>query len=188
MKLKGILIFIACLGLLFAAGSGFSEDNIYYARCNLKVVKGSLITWVNWQSTTTMVPAGTKLNVARNGSRATLDDVEAGKSYTLDIGADGNAYLEKFVTREYVDIGQFAEDVQRNIAKAVAKVGMTKEEVYIAMGPPAWAGENTNTMTYQAIMRENLWTYKRKRFAKNIGVSFDPVSGLVDRTEGIWGK
>jgi len=56
------------------------------------------------------------------------------------------------------------------------------------MGPPAWAGKNTDSMTYAEIMRENLWTYKRKRFGKNIGVAFDPISGLVNKTEGIWGK
>jgi hypothetical protein len=42
-------------------------------------------------------------------------------------------------------------------------------------------------MTYNEIMKEDLWTYKRRRFSKNIGVSFGD-DGRVDRTEGIWGK
>ena len=166
----------------------FGEEDLYYARCNLKVIKGNYITWVNWQSTNTLVPAGTKLNVTRGGSKATLVDVDTGKSYTLDIGSDGDAYLEKFVTKTPVKIKKFSKDVQMNIENAIAKIGMTKEEVYIAMGPPAWAGQNTQSMTYKQIMAEDLWTYKRKRFGKNIGVAFDPKTGRVNRTEGIWGK
>jgi hypothetical protein len=185
---KTFFILVIVLSLSIPFSGAFSEDDAYYARCNLKVIKGNYITWVNWQSTKSLVPAGTKFNVMRGGSKATITDTETGKSYTLDIGNSGDMYLEKFVTREKIDIGQFPEEVQRNIDNAVAKVGMTKEQAYIAMGPPAWAGQKTDSMTYKQIMAENLWTYKRKRFAKNIGVSFDPKSGRVDRTEGIWGK
>ncbi|KPK01403.1 MAG: hypothetical protein AMK71_05690 [Nitrospira bacterium SG8_35_4] len=185
---KLLFLLVIILSLLIPFRGAFSEDDAYYARCNLKVIKGSYITWVNWQSTKTLIPVGTRLNVVIGSKGATITDVETGKTYSLDTGSSGDPYLEKFVTREKIDIGLFPDDVQRNIANAVAKVGMTKEQVYIAMGPPAWAGKNTDSMTYTEIMRENLWTYKRKRFAKNIGVSFDPVSGLVDKTEGIWGK
>jgi len=88
-----------------------------------------------------------------------------------------------------VDIAQFSEEVQANIRQAVAKVGMTKEQVYIAMGPPTNVGkERTNKMTYDQIVASNLWVYARRRFGKNIGVAFDPATGLVNRTEGIWGK
>jgi hypothetical protein len=187
MKTK-ILLTATLLSFLFIMNLGVSADDVYYARCNLKVFKGDQISWVNWQATRTMIPVGTKLNVIIGSGGATITDIETGKSYILKTGASGDMYLAKFVTQGKPDIETFPEGVQRNIAKAVAKVGMTKEQVYIAMGPPAWAGKNTDTMTYEEIMRENLWTYKRKRFAKNIGVSFDPISGLVDRTEGIWGK
>jgi hypothetical protein len=185
---KIIFVLVIGLSLLIPFSGAFSEDDAYYARCNLKVIKGNNITWVNWQSTKSLIPVGTGLNVVIGSKGATITDVETGKTYSLDTGSSGDMYLEKFVTREKINVGDFPEDVRRNIAKAVAKVGMTKEQVYIAMGPPAWAGQKTNAMTYVEIMRENLWTYKRKRFAKNIGVSFDPISGLVDRTEGIWGK
>ena len=188
MKTKGFLLIVALAVSLIISSYGFSEDNVYYARCNLKVIKGSLISWVNWQSTRKLIPVGTKLNVTKTGSKATLVEPDTGKSYILDIGDSRDMYLDKFVTKEKFDTEKLPEDIRRNILKAVAKVGMTKEHVYIAMGPPAWAGEKTNTMTYEGIMHEDLWTYKRKRFAKNIGVSFDPITGLVDRTEGIWGK
>jgi hypothetical protein len=43
-------------------------------------------------------------------------------------------------------------------------------------------------MTYENIMAGDLWVYARRRFGKNIGVAFDPTTGKVNRTEGIWGK
>jgi len=177
-----------CISQFLAVSTGNCED-IYYARCNLKVIKGNQITWVNWQSTPTFIPVNTKLRVAKSGSTASLTDVATGTSYTLDIGADVDAFLEKFVTKKPVDVSRFSPDVQANIRNTVAKVGMTKEQVYIAMGPPVTVKETrTNTMTYENIMGADLWVYARRRFGKNIGVAFDPGTGIVNRTEGIWGK
>jgi hypothetical protein len=159
---------------------------VYYARCNLKVIKGDHITWVNWQSTPIFIPVGTEFTVERNGSKATLHEVKHGSEYHLDIGADGEVYLEKFVSKSPVSIKEYSTEIQANIRNTVARIGMTKEQVYIAMGPPAWAGEKTHKMTYDEIMATNLWVYKRRRFGKNIGVAFGYETGKVNRTEGIW--
>ncbi|MFQ5586849.1 MAG: hypothetical protein ACE5GF_08525, partial [Thermodesulfobacteriota bacterium] len=85
-----IVSFIACLVLLRPI-HGSAED-IYYARCNLKVLKGYYITWLNWQSSPTMVPIGTKFRVVPMGSKAELTEVDTGKTYTLDMGASGKEY------------------------------------------------------------------------------------------------
>jgi hypothetical protein len=176
------------MSLAFVAGGNAQED-FYYARCNLKVDKGNEITWINWQAAPTFVPVGTKLQVTKKKDTASLVDPDTKTTYTLDIGAEGDVYLEKFVTKRPVDLAQFSEEVQANIRQAVAKVGMTKEQVYIAMGPPTNVGKDrTNKMTYEQIMASNLWVYARRRLAKNIGVAFDPATGLVNKTEGIWGK
>ncbi len=188
MQTKLLLLSISFISLFMIFSSAYSEDDFYYARSNLKVIKGNKITWVNWQSTRTLVHVGTKLKVVKNGKKATLENVETGKSYTLDIGNSDAIFLEKFVSKKQVSIDHYPEDIQRNIKKTTAKIGMTKEQVYISMGPPSWAGDKTHSMTYEQIMAEDLWVHKRKRFGKNIGVSFDPISGKVDRTEGIWGK
>ena len=75
-----------------------TEENIYYARCNLKVIKGNYITWVNWQSTPTFIPVGAKLKVTRSGSMHPCKYRDWQQLY-MDIGADGDAFLEKFVTK-----------------------------------------------------------------------------------------
>jgi hypothetical protein len=165
------------------------EEDFYFARCNLKVLKGNQITWINWQSAPTFIPVGTKLRVTKSGSTASVTNIETGASYTLDIGADGDEFLKKFVTKKPVIIKQFPPDIQANIRDAVIKVGMTKEQAYIAMGPPTNISDvRTNTKTYEDIMASDLWVYARRRFGKNIGIAFDPVTGKVNRTEGIWGK
>ncbi len=55
----------------FIASTVFAEDT-YYARCNIKVLKGNKITWVNWQASPYTIPAGTKLRVTRSGKKATF--------------------------------------------------------------------------------------------------------------------
>ena len=180
---------VLCITTFLVCPPTYGDENVYYARCNLKVIKGNQITWVNWQSSPTFIPAGTKLNVTKAGRKASLVNPETKATYTLDIGGGGDNLLEKFVTKNPVDSSKFPQDVQANIRNTVAKVGMTKEQVYIAMGPPANIGNaRTNTMTYENIMAADLWVYARRRFGKNIGVAFDPGSGRVNRTEGIWGK
>jgi hypothetical protein len=198
MMRKGILFLsVIFIGLFLLSGICFSaqDTDIYYARCNLKVIKGNHITWVNWQSTPTYIPVGEKIRIVdrekfiRGKGIIKLETIEDGKDYTLDIGTYGDIFLEKFITKENVDISKFPEKVQQNIRNLVAKVGMTKEQVYIAMGPPTKVVDGrTNQMTYDVIMDYDLWVYARRRFGKNIGVAFDPKTGLVTRTEGIWGR
>ena len=103
------------------------------------------------------------------------------------MGAAGELFLLKVVSPEPPPLDQYPETVQAHIKNAVARPGMSKAAVYTAMGPPAWipAG-NTHVRSYETIMAANLWVYKRRRFGKNIGVEFDPQTGNVIRTEGIW--
>jgi hypothetical protein len=190
--MRHVIRVLSILGMVcgaWAVALGQAQEGLFYARCNLKVTEGNEITWINWQATPTFVPVGTKFQVTRDRDKASLVAVESKEKYTLDIGANGDAYLEKFLSKTPVDLGRFPEDVRDHIRKAVAKVGMTREQVYIAMGPPTNVGkERTNNMTYDKIMASDLWVYARRRFGKNIGVAFDPATGLVNRTEGIWGK
>lgn len=162
-------------------------DNFYYARCNLKILKGTLITWVNWQASPEFLPAGSKVTLSLKGRKATLTDVETNRNFTLDMGAAGPQFLSKFFVTEPVSIQRYSDDVKASIRNAVARAGMTKLQAYVAMGPPAWIPSgNTNTSAYEQIMAADQWVYKRRRFGKNIGIKFDPQTGLVIQTEGIW--
>lgn len=173
--------------LLLFTSTLCSATDEYYARANLKVLKGSVITWINWQSSPTFIPAGTPLKVIRKGEEATLIDEKKGMEYQLVIGKEGEPYLEKFVTKQPLDLKKYSPEGKKGIINAIAKFDMTKEEVYIAMGPPAKvAAGDTVGMTYEDIMKEDLWIYARRRFGKNIGIGFHPRTGTVNRTEGLW--
>lgn len=95
--MKKVLWLLTILGVVqfLFVGISYCEEGIYYARCNLKVFKGNYITWVNWQDSPTFIPVGTKLKVTRLGSKASLINAETGERYTLDMGAKGDAFLEK---------------------------------------------------------------------------------------------
>ncbi len=187
MTRRGVLGWLAVL-LLPAAVAAGTPDEVRYARCNLKVLEGNEMTWINWQAAPTFLPVNTKFRVTRDGAKATLVALDTNATYTLDLGADGEAYLDKFVTANPVNLERLSEEGRANIRKALAKVGMTKEEVYIAMGPPTNIGKSrTSSMTYDAIMAGEPWIYARRRFGKNIGIAFDGGK-TVTRTEGIWGK
>ncbi|MFO0793626.1 MAG: hypothetical protein U0586_06145 [Candidatus Brocadiaceae bacterium] len=187
MKKVPWILIIICIAQFLFVGISYCEDDIYYARCNLKVFKGNYITWVNWQDSPTFIPVGTRLKVEKSGSKASLINAETGERYTLDMGAKGDVFLEKFVTKEPpVDINAYPAEIQANIKNTTAGIGMTKEQVYISMGPPVGLkGARTNTMTYKDIMNINVWVYAKRRF-QNINVSFDVTTGKVDKTEGIW--
>jgi hypothetical protein len=185
---KILIILLSLIAVLVIAGIS-SADDTYYAQCNIKVIKGNRITWVNWQASPYTISVGTKLKVTRNGAAATFVREDNGESYKVDLGADGEVYLEKFVSRKPVNIGRFSKGVQSGINKGIAKVGMTKEQVFIAMGAPSTLlSGRTEKMTLEEIMKSDEWIYSRRRFGKNIGVAFDPKTGKVTRTEGIWGK
>lgn len=189
--MRMILCFVCCMLAVALFATEGMADEIMYARCNLKVIKGNHITWINWQSTPDLIPVGTKLKVSRNGDKAIFVREDSSKKYEVDLGADGLAYLNKFVVPKPIDIGVFPKEMQDSIDKAIARIGMTKAQVYIAMGPPARVSSGnvaTEKMSYEEIMGSDLWVYARRRFGKNIGVAFDPKTGLVSRTEGIWGK
>ena len=189
--LRSLFVYLFIVSSLALPNAVSAADDVYYARCNLKVLKGNEITWVNWQSSPSMLPAGTQFKIANSGGESvTLTDAKTGTTYNLDVGASGEQFLEKFVSKKKVSIDKFPEKVQADIKAGLPRAGMTKEQVYIAMGPPAYTdGKNkTNTSTYKDIMATNLWVYERRRFAKRIGIEFDASSGLVNRTEGVWGK
>lgn len=162
-----------------------AEADIYYARCNLKIIKGNCITWANWQSSPTFIPVGTKLKVVKSGKTASITNVETSSNYTLYIGAKENVFLKKFITKEPINVNLFPADVQFNIKNTTAETGMTKEQVYTAMGPPVGPkGARTNKMTYEDIMNTDLWVYAKRR-SQSINVIFDRATNRVSRIEEI---
>jgi hypothetical protein len=105
----------------------------------------------------------------------------------LDIGSEQDVYINKFISEVPIDLSNIPEEITENIIRGVARIGMTKEQVYYAMGPPTWTpDEKTYETSYEEIMTADLWVYARRKLGKKIGVRFNPVNGEVSDTEGIW--
>ncbi len=189
LTLAILVIFVSNLPACKTTESGVqnSVSKICYARCNLKVLKGKQITWVNWQAAPSFIPINTELRVNKYGNRATLTITKTGKEYALDIGGKQNFLINKFISEVPIDLSNISDEINKNIKRGVARLGMTKHQVYYAMGPPTWIPDGKTYQTsYDEIMTADLWVYARRKFGKKIGVQFNPVDGEVIETEGIW--
>ena len=159
-----------------------------YARCNLKVLNHDTISWKNWQSVPEIIPVGTPLELSGGPENWEIRNPANHRVYTLRAGASGEKFLSKWVRPEPVAT-DFPADFAENVGKQIAVVGMTREQVFVSMGPPTIAdGTRSFELTEVQIMKTSAWVYARRRFGKNIGVTFSPTTGLVTGTEGIWKK
>jgi len=184
-------LFSGCVSTQDVREVSEQPEDLYYARCNLKVLDDNSISWINWQATSSFVKAGARLNVLRDGHDISIVEVDSGRAYRLEPGSDREEVLEKFVTRTPLDLSGYDAAVQKNIRLAVGKVGMTKEQVYMAMGPPAKIGTAvyfrwTRELTLAECMEPDVWTYFRKKGGVNITFYFDPSTGVVKSAEGLW--
>jgi len=189
LPLLGLLLLaVSCSSAPKTSDTRAAGARDMYARCNLKVLKGGTITWVNWQAAPEVIPVGTPLEVSGGPENWAVRDPANGRVYTLQTGAKGEEYLLKFVRPSPVD-AEFTPEIADKVRKGIAVVGMTREQVYVSMGPPTAAdGVKTHTMTEARIMSTTAWVWRRKRFGKNLGVTFDAGTGLVIGTEAIWKK
>ena len=97
---KAMLSFsVVCLVLLGASTAGICQDGTYYARCNLKVLKGNQVTWVNWQAAPSFIPVGTKLMVGdtlATGPGGSLGAILRDNS-TMSLGPASSLVIRKFL-------------------------------------------------------------------------------------------
>ncbi len=162
-----------------------------YARCNIKVLPGNVVSVKNLQSTPITIPVGTKVTIlGPEVFKAGVSEAE----YLYDFGSE-SASVSKFFSDSPPELSRFDGNTLENIRQGVARMGMSKEAVYIAMGPPFVAidpmlGKEvvTASWTYEQVMKADAWIYYRggSRFKKRIGIVFDPTTERVSRTEGIW--
>ncbi len=85
--------------------------------------------------------------------------------YPVSQPFDTNAqnFVEKFFVDDVRSLGlEKLEAVRKtNIQNGHAEIGMTKEQVYMTLGPPAYVDfdYDASNLTYSAIMEKNRWVY-----------------------------
>ncbi|MCU0724183.1 MAG: outer membrane protein assembly factor BamE [Planctomycetes bacterium] len=161
-------------------------ERTVFACCNLRVLDETEITWRNWQSVDEFLPVGTELLLSGGPREYVLRDPRNGRTFNLDIGAPGDDFLEKFVVSSPRSSGDFSPEAREAIEKGVARIGMTRREIYAALGPPHMVGDyDTDAMTLEQIENFDTWVWRRGTFAEKIVVRFSPGMNLVLETEGV---
>ncbi len=79
-------------------------------------------------------------------------------------GTDPGVFMKKFFVEsvEELGLGEVGSYRRRNIENGVWQAGMTKDEVYAALGPPNWIdfGTDATNLSFDQIMDRNRWEYR----------------------------
>ncbi len=182
--MKRILFVLICICLCGCATplkkmEGVSSGDTLYARSNL-MVKGDTIFWHNMSGFKDMIPAGTEIKVSQFSGKAVIFSVpEKGKSYRL-LAETG--YYDKYFVKNKQNIGfdRISSDILGKIKNKEIAKGMTKEEVFIAKGCPAYIGWGEESMrrNLEDIMKSDTWYYMRDSRRHECSVKFK--NGVVD--------
>ena len=73
-------------------------------------------------------------------------------------------FLKKFFVNSKDELGldKLEPAKKTNIENGVAEIGMTKEQVYTAMGPPYWIDTDIDAtnLSYDTILQKDTWKYR----------------------------
>jgi hypothetical protein len=139
-----------------------------YLRCTLRP-KQSVLYTSNYLGFQAGVPAGVTVEVTMySPQRIDMSLNKIGYQMypiSLPIPPDPEGFLAKYVveTKEEVGLEKMDESTRRNVLAGTAAIGMTKEEVYAALGPPSWVDFNVDAtnMSRQLILERNRWEYRQ---------------------------
>ena len=183
-------ILATCAALLFlllpssCRGGGGGTDSIplgtYYTRCSINIDRNRVLS-TNYRggAGAMLVPVNTKVDlISRRRGRFNMK-TESGQSFRFEhvrkhsnVSADDS--FKGFFSAAETDLSDFSAEEQAGINEATAKVGMSKDAVLAAIGPPP--GHKTRSLSL------NTWMYWSKKF-DTFNVQFDDdgkVSQIVD--------
>lgn len=174
---------ILLLFLLIPAASPLyaADDDIYYASCNIRVLRAfgqSEISWKNWLAASVEIPAGTRV-LMENGSVLVVGN----KKY--DMPAEPQ---EKYIQKNPLDISELPPEFKEAIKNAEPVKGMTKEQVFMTMCAPAYLMrgsmkvdvQKTQQLSLGEMKQYEVWVYQRKRLGKKFVVEFNEA-GLAEK-------
>ena len=182
-KLALVLLTVVCcisfIGSIYAAE--LAKGETVYARSNLRA-EGNVVVWHNMKSEKTLILAGTELKIVSSGGERTMFTM-VGSNKQFALKADAKQW-DKFFVKDRNEIGldKFSPDVKAKVMNCDVDKGMTKEEVYVSKGCPAyWAwGNKTERSSLNEIMRSDKWYYMTSSRGHDVMVTF--ANGVVVKT------
>ena len=165
MKKIGMLSWaFAFVLLLGVANAEVSKGMKLYTRTNLKT-KGKKIYYHNLRSSKGFIPVGTAVKVRKVGEEYIKFKVlKNDREYSLEAPS---THFEKYfvLTREELELNDMSRKAIEQIENMNVKIGMTKAEVYISRGCPAYVGPGKKSWfyTFDQMMDSNTWYYNLSR-------------------------
>lgn len=153
---------------VFAEGSDDLLGKKLYTQVNMHSLKGKSITWVNYQVDSlipvnsevvveTIKGGGVIFTVTKTGERLKLKNKERRS------GLDGYAWAKKHFAPKKRSLKRFNKLEKEGIRTGMAKIGMSKDAILVALGyPPAHKTPS---------LKGDYWLFWRNRWRK-IGVTF----------------
>lgn len=162
---KTILFVLICIFMFgcatpFKKMDGAAVGDTLYARSNL-MVNGDTIFWHNMSGFKGIIPAGTEINILHFSRKAIIFIVpgEEKKYRLLTETANYDKYFVK--DKDAIGLEKLSSDVMKKIKGRMILEGMTKEEVFISRGCPAFIGwgEVSLRRTFESAMKSDTWYY-----------------------------
>jgi len=167
----------ACVGSAFSAEKSSNVGKEAYTRTNLKA-NGAEIYFHNMEKIgKEIIPIGTAVVVTAESKKYIKFYVaNDGKQYRLKVPA--SSYSKYFVEDSAPVVNRYKKDA---IGDMRVSTGMTKQEVYMSRGCPAWIalGKKSYFYTLDQILDSDNWFYNRDKRKEEMVVHFE--NGIVSK-------
>lgn len=182
---KRILISLFCFTLLVsnAYAATLQKGASVFARSNL-CANSCILTWHNLTLSPDVIPAGAEVKIIIcKGQEIVFTKVDSNKRYKL---VANSAQWDKYFTKDKNDVNleKYSSEKKELVTKSQVAVGMTKEEVYLAKGCPAYIGHGIKSYNHPLsdIMQSNTWYYMKdsRRHEKMVKFEKDVVVSIGD--------
>lgn len=162
-----------------ARAEALHEGNILYARYALRGT-GKMIPFHNMSAAPVLIPLGTEVMVIGvTKAKIAVQRMDNSEKYIVFAASD---YWDKFFVKDKgeIDLGMLS-DADKQIMG-----GMTKEQVYLSKGCPAYIGYGikSNMHSLSEVMKSDIWYYNINSRIKDAVITFKDgrVTGAIDRT------
>ena len=146
-----------------------------FNRVGLRPFKGNVISFTNYYHRGVFIPAGTECTVKDISKKAITFTVNRKEYILVDWLIDSSEEkikesFYKFFTknRDEVGLNKIKTKFYDSVISGFEEIGMTKEEVLLCLGYPAYLGRKdpTNDDGREFILSLNEWYYLKNRFNK----------------------
>lgn len=169
MVLAGLL---SCTMVSMAFADGLKKGDVVYAKYGMRG-KGKTIFWHNMSALPVVVPAGSEIKIVAINAKKVVFTV-GGSEYVL-AGSQWDKYFS--TNKGDVDASKIASPVT---------VGMSKADVYLIKGCPAYIGygEKSDRHSLDEVFASNEWYYNVNTRLRDAVILFDNgvVKSIADRS------